>query len=253
MCMRERPADPGVECCLALWQLKGKREYTLWYTQRYCTDTCTCVAYRKTHMRDSNSHTHTHTGSVVPYCFHRMHAALSCQPFIWKCMRQKFLLGVVPGFVAQHCTTVLCVVDLSHDDGLNQSTGNTHVKLASHLRRSRLVLLWASYNSEPQPRCTFSHSSNVWGPELVVPLAPSVKNMTVAVTATSLTPSCCFKVVASFEKFSFFHISLGLWGCAVLFRIDPQRSLFDLQSAPSSTPLISNHRSYFEDKYISGI
>lgn len=56
--------------------------------------------------------------------------------------------------------------------------------------------------------CAFSHSSNLWGPKLVVPLAPSVKNMTVVVTATSFTPSCCFKVVASLEKNS--H-TVSLW------------------------------------------
>lgn len=87
--------------------------------------------YMRMHSLQKNTHAGfqcAHTGSVVPYCFHRMHAALSCQPFIWKCMRQKFLLGVVPGFMAQHCTTVLCVCDLSYDDGLNQSSGNTHFK-----------------------------------------------------------------------------------------------------------------------------
>lgn len=115
------------------WYLKGKNIH--FDAQSYYTDICTCIAYRKTHLLDSN----THMGSFALYCFHRMHAELSCQPFIYKCMRQKFLLSVVPGFMAQHCTTALCVCDLSHDDGLNQSSGNTHLKLAPQLGSRRLV------------------------------------------------------------------------------------------------------------------
>lgn len=118
-----------------------------------------------THARVRRAHTRTrmHAGSVVPYCFHRMHAALSCQPFIWKCMRQKFLSGVVPGFMARHCTTVLCVCDLSHDDGPNQSSGNTHLKLASHLGSSR-------------PFCCEPITTTCRGPLYILSQPKSVRN-----------------------------------------------------------------------------
>lgn len=97
---------------------EGKeRAYALMHTE-------ILYGYMHMHSRQENTHaivptythTHTQTQAVLCHSFHRMHAALSCQPFIWKCMRQKFLLGVVPEFMAQHCTTVLRVCDLSYDD-----------------------------------------------------------------------------------------------------------------------------------------
>lgn len=140
-------------------------------------------------------------GSVAPYCFHRMHAALSCQPFIWKCMRQKIPVGCC---ASVYCSTLYnCpprVCDLSHDDGLKQRSGNTSC-VSPTSREQQTVLQWANYNNVPQS-IVHSLTALIWeekpsGPGLAEPLAPSVKNM--AVTATSLTPRCCFKAVAILE------------------------------------------------------
>lgn len=133
MCMR---GDLLIQVLNAAWHsdIWREREHTLWCTQRYCTDTCTCIAYGKLHMLDSNAHTQevlchiVSTGCILHYPANHSFGNA------W----EKFLLGVVPGFVAQLCSTVLSVYDLSCEVWLNQSSGNTHLKLAPHLGSRRI-------------------------------------------------------------------------------------------------------------------
>ena len=134
-------------------------------------------------------------------------------------MRQKIPVGCcanVYGSTLYNCPPRVC--DLSHDDGLKQRSGNTSY-VSPTSREQQTVLQWANYNNAPQ---SIVHllTAQIWeekpsGPRLAEPLAPSVKNM--AVTATSLTPRCCFKAVAILEcqppphtRFSRFISNLSL-------------------------------------------
>lgn len=89
----------------------------------------------------------TLTQAVVP-CIVSIQPALHCKLFILNWTRQTFRSCVVPGFMSRQCTTV----SVSHDDGLNHSSGNTHVMCGSHLGNS-------SRGSQIQQcssaRCTF--------------------------------------------------------------------------------------------------
>lgn len=213
MCMRGRPADPGVECCLAFWQLKGKRENTLWCTQRYCTDTCTCVAYRKAHMQDSSAHTHRQCCAIL----FPPDACCIILPTIHLEMHET---EIPVGCCARAYGSTLynCPLGLWFEPWWwAESKLRQHpfeVSLTS--REQQTILLWANYNNVPRP---IVHSLTAQtceekpsGPELAVPLAPSVKNMTV--TATSFTARCCFKVVDVSD------CQTPLWNCTVLCQIN---------------------------------
>lgn len=79
--LSRRPADPGAECRLALWQLKGKRGHKCFDPR--CSDlvrTQTHTLTRHFSLRERRGYK-AHKCGIVPFCFHRIRAALSCQPF----------------------------------------------------------------------------------------------------------------------------------------------------------------------------
>lgn len=139
-----------------------------------CTETHTRVACRKTQAYSA------HSGSGVPYCFHRMHVSHS-----WEI--QKFLLGILSGFMAPNCSSVLCASDFRHDNGSNQSSANTIW--------SKFYILEAadSYGVRQLQQCASAHCLSLTVPisaggkkaagiKLAFPLAPSVQNVTVLIS-----------------------------------------------------------------------
>lgn len=145
MCMRGRPADPGVEWCLALWQLKGKRDYMLWCTQRYCTATCTCIAYRKTRIP---AHTHRQCCAIL----FPPDACCIILPTIHLEMHETEIpvgcFARVYGLTLYHCPLCLWF----EPRWWAESKLRQHpfeVSLASWEQPT--VLSWANYNNVPRP------------------------------------------------------------------------------------------------------
>lgn len=148
VCVRVDVHEGGdllIQVLNAAWHFDSKRgKKELWCTQiHYCTDTFTCLPYRDTYdssMKEIYCHI-VSTGFML--CYPANHSFGNA----WD--RNSSWL-VVAGFMAQHCTTVLCGGDLSHGDWPNQSP-KQHSFEVSLTSRQQTVLLWANYNNTPQP------------------------------------------------------------------------------------------------------
>lgn len=169
MCMRKKPADPGVESRLACSQLKAERLYALthtvsyWYIQNY---------WLQKHTYKIPAH------KQAVWCHFVYTRCMQHYPAIIPTNHLETRDNKIPtGWCANICTSTLynCACDLSHGDRLIQGSGNTHLEKAS-LFRNRLFMLEANYNSRLQPVILSLSSSNLWrkplNSDLDVLLAP---------------------------------------------------------------------------------
>lgn len=156
----------GETCWSRCWMLPGtltaegkERAYALMHTE---------ILYGYMHMHSRQENTH----AIVPTYTHTHRHRQCCATVSTGCMLHYPANHSFGNAWDRNSCWVLCqslwlnTVQLSSVSVIwammmNQSSGNTHLKLASHLGSSRSVV--SQLQQCASAHCTFSHSSNLWG------------------------------------------------------------------------------------------